>query len=410
MKKIKFIVIMVFLSLSIIPAYSQDKDKDKGKKDVHTIYDEGFWMVGDDDKLKIIAWTQEDYRLYRKDYPLHSTFLNRRTRVGVMGVLENVINYQIIAAFERSTDLIQFAWVEYGKYPEIKFRAGQFKEPYSREELQADLYLDLLERSLMNNLSPAQDLGVMLSGKLANDIFEYGIGAFNGRGRNKEDNTNDKDIAGRLDIAPFKTANIKALNNFYIGGAFTSGTQEESFKGVSYKTAGQTKFWTYNDSVSFNDKRTRIEADMEWIYGPASIKGEWSTFKFNNVMKGSITRDISFNGFMTSATILITGEAKTRSKPIVPKRDFNPLDGKWGALEFAARYEMFEAKDNPISQGFASGTDKVTAFSLGLNWTLNKHVRLSANYVNTKFDDSLHIGTQNIDNENLFLFRFQFEL
>ncbi len=408
MRRILIIILTAIAAYPFNYVIPQQKDT---SKTVESIYDEGFWSIGKDDKLRIFAWTQEDYRLYDAKFPSDNTFLNRRTRIGVLGTLENIFNYQVMAAFERSSDPVQFAWVEYAQLPFFKFRAGQFKEPYSREELTPDLYLDILERSIMtSNLSPAQDLGIMIHGKLGSDIIEYGLGAFNGRGKNKIDNTDDKDVAGRIDLNPFNTTGNDFLKGLYIGGAFTTGHQEESFKGVSYKTAGQTNFWTFNDSVKIDDKRTRVEADFEWLWGPVNVKAEWSMNKFNNVTKGSLKENIEFNGWFVSAAVLLTGEAKTRNKPVVPKNEFDPLKGNWGAVELALRYEQFEAKNNPILRGFAVGTDKVNSLSAGLNWTPNKHVRLSADYIRTKFNNELMIEGDKFDSENLFLFRFQFEI
>lgn len=393
---------------------SSSKNDVSGPAPGVSLYDEGFWMIKETDKLRIWAWAQEDYRAFDKNYPLPDTFLNRRVRLAALGTLDYHFNYMIMAALERSTNLVWYAWVEYAQLEWLKARVGQFKEPYSLEELITDLYLDILERSIItSNFSPAVDIGAMLHGYFWDTRIEYAVGAFNGRGVNTNDNRNDKNLAARVVVQPFELANAnnKFLKNLYIGFSGTTGFNEENLAGTSFRTAGQTNFWTYNTGVDYIGERWRLGADLEWCYGPYSIKAEWGHSTFDNINSATASTNGDFNGWYLLATWLLTGEENPRgNKPIKPNKNFDPLKNTWGAFEILGRYEQFIADNSPIILGLATGTDQVDAITLGFNWYFNKRVRGSFNYVRSMFANPVVVNNISIADEDLYLFRAQFEI
>jgi phosphate-selective porin OprO/OprP len=85
----------------------------------------------------------------------------------------------------------------------LRLRGGQFKVPFSLEELTSDLHIDFVERSLINELVPSYDRGVMAYGNIKQGIVSYSLGSFNGTGQNASDNNGDKDVAARMVIAPW---------------------------------------------------------------------------------------------------------------------------------------------------------------------------------------------------------------
>ena len=105
----------------------------------------------------------------------------------------------------------------------------------------------------------------------------------------------------------------------------------------------------------------------------------------------------------------MTGEEKNNSRSVNPKKQFNPKEWTWGALELASRFEIVRSDQELIDTGFATGSDDLWAATGGLNWYLNRHVRTQVNYVFTKFDDIV-VNAGNRDHEHALLFRFQFSL
>jgi phosphate-selective porin len=63
--------------------------------------------------------------------------------------------------------------------------------PFSREELTSDNFIDFVERSIVNELAPSYDAGVMLWGDLLG-VLGYNVGVFNGSGEDTPDTSNGK--------------------------------------------------------------------------------------------------------------------------------------------------------------------------------------------------------------------------
>ncbi|HSY74332.1 MAG TPA: porin, partial [Dongiaceae bacterium] len=98
------------------------------------------------------------------------------------------------------------------------------------------------------------------------------------------------------------------------------------------------------------------------------------------------TADLKNTAWEISAGWVLTGEAASYAG-ITPRHPFDPRNGNWGALQLVARYAelnvdkaTFPAFSNPATS--ASGAQ---AWALGLNWYLNKNIRVNASYSHTTF-------------------------
>ncbi|MBI2191377.1 MAG: hypothetical protein HYU36_05280 [Planctomycetes bacterium] len=374
-----------------------------------TSYDDGFVFKGKDDVLKIGGWLQTDFRQIESDHPGDSGFLVRNARLDVRGTLENDFSYRLFGDFSGAGAKLVEGWLEYHHYAPARLRVGQMVEPFSLEALTSFRWVDLIERSMVvTAFSPQEDLGAMLFGTMAGKRIEYALGVFNGRGKNVEDNNDDKDVAARAVLSPFAGSNSPWMRGLYVGTGMTWGEQEEDFSGTSFRTAARTPFFQYARGASFRGDRTRVGADVEWFMGPASLKAEWLNTRFENVSLAGTSLDAGFSGWYVTATYLLTGEKKPRNKPVVPKKNFDPRLGGWGAWELVGRFERFDADNELIPRGLASGSDEVDAYTLGLHWWPNPHIKISFNYVHTLFDDDVAVSGSTLDDEDAFLFRFQY--
>ncbi len=77
----------------------------------------------------------------------------------------------------------------------------------------------------------------------------------------------------------------------------------------------------------------------------------------------------------------------------------------------AARYAQFRADGDTFRLGFADPTaagQNVEAYTLGLNWYLNRFVKAQLNYERTDFGRGLRFGSADTrDHEDVLLSRFQ---
>ncbi len=99
-------------------------------------------------------------------------------------------------------------------------RVGQFKVPFNREELNSSSELQLVERSIVNEqFSLGRDIGPALYGLLGNYVT-YGVGIFDGNGRNAFSSDSNLLYAGRVMLTPCCGELKYANSSFPIGGDY----------------------------------------------------------------------------------------------------------------------------------------------------------------------------------------------
>jgi phosphate-selective porin OprO and OprP len=96
---------------------------------------------------------------------LGSQFLIRRARVDVDVMFYKWITAKIQSELTEGVSLTD-AYLDLAFMPELRFRAGQFHVPFSLEELTSDNFIDFIERSMVNELTPMRDRGVKIYGAL----------------------------------------------------------------------------------------------------------------------------------------------------------------------------------------------------------------------------------------------------
>ena len=190
----------------------------------------------------------------------------RRARFDLKGNASPWFSYRLQTDFVGSPKIID-------AYGEIKLAdyflitAGQFKIPFSLENLASSSKLEMIDRSQVVEALVARgkdvignqngrDIGVQVSGtilKLNNlPLLEYRIGVFNGSGINIVDTANSaKDIAGRLIFTP-----IKGLS---FGGSIYEGW-DKAIK---------------PDVPGLSQRRNRIGGEVSYATSLLSLKGEY---------------------------------------------------------------------------------------------------------------------------------------
>jgi len=336
---------------------------------------------------------------------LGSQFLVRRARLEVYGQFFQWIDLKIETDFTDSQPL-RDVYLDLRVYPEfLRLRGGQFKVPFSLEELTSDLYIDFVERSLINELAPSYDRGVMGYGSIKQGIVSYFLGGFNGTGQNTSDNNGDKDIAARLVLAPWKTSDNFWLKGFQIAGNFTWGNES----GLA-SAQGRTEARTPNRFVYFaaqlaQGDRLRYGGDLAWLVGPAGVKFEYdvqTNQRHGLGPQGSDLDKVTAKGWYVSGTYLLTGEDKQLSAQVHPTYPFAPIAGKWGpgAWEVGFRYaDLSFSSDDPVNffngnltsipGGGKTAENGAEALTLGVNWYPNAQTRLMLNSTTYWYDNGL---------------------
>jgi phosphate-selective porin OprO/OprP len=132
-------------------------------------------------------------------------------------------------------------------------------------------------------------------------------------------------------------------------------------------------------------------------FGPLSIQGEYELSNYNTADKS-----YTISGYYGFVSYFLTGESRnyeqTNFGMIVPKKNFCLKENGLGAIELAVRYSVMnyaEASKLPTFEGVPISGDQINGLTLGLNWYLNSHTRLTYNYIlaDMKLENKIKINT-----------------
>jgi len=381
----------------------------------------GFNLTSADTNFSISlhGYVQLDSRTFLQNTaPGVDGFIFRRIRPIISGTVFHDFDFLIMPEFGGSSPSIYDAYVNYRPWPELQLQAGRFKSPIGLERLQSAKYLSFNERSLVTDLVPNRDLGVELHGDLFDSQVSYAAGIFNGvadeANTGNSDVDNDKEFAGRLFFQPLKATDIGALQGlgFGVGGSY--GNEYGSSDLTSgYTTDGQQKFFTYNPaagSVTANGAHWRISPQGYYYWGPFGLLGEYaiSDQRVKLTAAPGTAADLRNTAWEVSASWVLTGEDASYNG-VTPRHPFSlHKGGGWGAWQLVARYAELNVDDTtfPTFANPATSASAAQAWSVGLNWWLNKNVLILTSFSRTTFTGGAS-GTVTKEPEAVFFTRIQ---
>jgi phosphate-selective porin OprO and OprP len=353
--------------------------------------------------LKLRGYVQADARFYVDDrIPINDTFLMRRVRPIIEGTVWKYYDFRLMMDFASGINssaanngFLQDGYLNIHYWPELQFQVGKFKEPVGLERLQSGANLLFVERAYPTQLVPNRDVGAQLHGELFGGALNYAAGVFNGVADGKSGDVDasddEKDVAGRLFAQPFRNTEIAPLRGLGLGVAGTFGNQEGS--APSFVTAGQQTFFSYRSggtNVVADGGHWRIAPQGYYYWGPLGIFGEYvlsSQELRRDAGKAKSFFDAQNQAWQVAVSYVLTGEENS-FKGITPRRSLNLRDGGgWGAWEIAARVHQLRLDEGLFpSYATSSSAKEATSYGVGLNWYLNKNVKLQLDYELTEFD------------------------
>ncbi|HEV8644305.1 MAG TPA: porin [Burkholderiales bacterium] len=362
-------------------------------------------------ELRLRGVLQADSRWYGDSQvgSTADTFLLRRVRPTFEGKFARIYGFRITPDFAGSATSIVDAYAEGNFADPFKVRVGRFKAPFGLERLQSGSNLAFNERAIPTNLAPNRDNGVQLFGDVLWGTTEYQIGAFNGAVDNTvgvTDNNNGKDFVGRVFSHPFKNTDWDLAKGFGIGLAYGQGTQRGTAAAgnlPTFLTPGQQTFASYATGAFADGDRERISPQFYYYYGPLGVLGEYVVSK-QDVTLGAVTREVENDAWQVLLSwVVFGGDASFRG--VAPKSSFDWSAGTWGAVELAARYSELDIDDDAFTAGLLSlnsSASKAKDSGVGVNWYLNRNVKLQLNYDETTFERGAAAGADRIDEKVLF--------
>ena len=370
--------------------------------------------------LALTGRLQIDAKAFTKESGDHSAFYVRRARLAAKVKWHRYYSAFVEAEFGKGKASLNDAYLNIAWWKPLKFKFGQFKQPFSLEELHSDNWIWTIERSLVNSLAPSRDIGVMAYGELGRKAAWWYLALSNGQGKNEANDQNEgKDLAGRLVLAPLRFTGRPLFKDLYLGGSVTWGNQGSAapdwWNGGRLKTQAANTWFQVGQDVRQDGRRTRYGAELFWSYGPLAFMGEVVKADFEGLKLGSWDRSLSIWGGYAQATWLLTGEHPTFGngvpRAIVPRRPFGLGPGAgWGAWQLVLRYDRVQADSDWRNLGYVDPSlyaDGAQGWTLGLNWYLNDMTRCMLNFFDYRFDQHVLIHSTRVDGEQGFLGRIQ---
>jgi len=369
--------------------------------------------------LQLRGVLQIDSRTFLEDHGTagNDGFLLRRLRPVLQGTIFRDFDFLFVPDFGTAgnggnngnapTPQIFDGYLNYRYNDALQVQGGKFKGPVGLEQLQADRDILFNERALPTDLVPNRDLGFELHGDLFQGVASYAAGIFNGVGDARSTSLSayqdNKAFEGRVFFRPFKTTSLSALQGlgFGVGGSFQQdqGTNTLSLPATSggvlpgFASVGQQQFFAYNPtnrSVVADGEHWRLSPQGYYYYGPFSLLGEYVISDQKVSLAGTGPKTSAYlenTSWEVTGGWVLTGEDATYGS-IVPRRSFDPRTGGWGAWQFVARFSELNIDRNafPLFSDPLTSARAAQEWSVGLNWYLNRNVKVGASFSHTHFE------------------------
>ena len=250
---------------------------------------------------------------------------------------------------------------------------GNQQEPFGLEQFGSFRNTTFLERATTNALAPSRSIGITSSDFHGPWIWSYGFYTAG----SKDEGRTQRGVAltGRLayllktDSGPYHLAIDYSTRR-------AGPDNDQHFQSASEVALSSGDYFLDTGSITGSNKVQRYGLEVAHVAGPFSWQGEY--------MEAHLQRNdglpaLRFRGWYGYASWMITGESRDYREsnatfgPVVPHASWNGRSG--GALEVGVRLSMTDLNDRDVVGG------KETNVTLGVNWYLDKSVRLSANLV-----------------------------
>lgn len=319
----------------------------------------------------------------------HSPFVNpgfgfRRIRLGANGTMYGNVRWHSELNFSGGDVTLADMWIELAHCAFGNIRVGHMKEPIGFDQITSDRYVQFMERSTVNSLSPVRNTGVMLHGTCMEESLLYQIGMFRDANSAGDDFGNAK--AGEYDFAARLSTRTMVQDDgttwLHLGA---SGRWSDYADDVIGAAAGPAIFTApaLISGVAGAEDGWQFGLEAAYVTGPWTFLGEYCNV--NNDAIGSVDADA--DAWSLEGAYWLTGEntAYDKSKGTFgrtsPKQNFGDGEGR-GAWQVAVRYDT-------IDLGDAGDMDRWT---FGVKWWLNPNTAVHLNVSRADPDNSLIVS------------------
>jgi phosphate-selective porin OprO/OprP len=370
-------------------------------------------------RVRVRGYLHSDFRKYVDDETRLGTdaFLLRRARPIVEATFFRIFDFRIMTDFGGGTAVVQDAYLDarFTKY--FNLRTGKQKPPLGQERLLSATDILFVERALPTALVPNRDVGVQAYGDVT-PWLAYNLGVFDGvidGGSGDTDVTDSKDVVARVVLSPFKVGKHHRLQSLQIGIGGSRGKEIGTVAApalAQVRSGGQLVWFRYRtDGTAANTTiadgtRARFTAQGQYYVGQLGLQAEFVRSS-QAVRRAAVADDVEQRSWQLTGSWVLTGETAT-GRAVQPRKAFDLSKGTWGAFEVVARANPLTVDDAafPVFANLDQAARQATATGLGLNWYLNRNVKIAADYELTRFERGAANGGDRPDEHALFT-RFQ---
>ena len=311
-----------------------------------------------------------DYTFFDRDkYPYADGGELRRGRAYVGGNLSPVWDFRVQVEFSGDEPELKDGYLRYSGAGNHRFTLGNFKQFSSLEYLTSSNNMTFTERAMVNALVTDRRMGAGFENWSAR--YTLGISAYTHEANN---NARGNGYGGRFVYRPAFAGD--ALLHLGVNVA------RESPDGDRVRLRARPD--SHQDShrivdtgvIAGVDNFTRVGLEAAYVNQRFSAQAEYVRQDLSRLAGG----DLDLSGYYLYASYFLTGDSRPYSNSSGAFGTLTPSNAG-GAWELAARFSSLDLTDQPIAGGQA---DTVT---LGVNYYLNRDVRLTANYIMADADD-----------------------
>jgi phosphate-selective porin OprO/OprP len=316
--------------------------------------------------------------------PLYDNSNLRAGRIGIKGNLEHNWSYKYEMDFANNYSKVTDAYIQkYFFNNKSLIKIGQFKEPFSLEELTSSRFTTFLERASINGVSPKRNLGIQYSNHSSNTNFFVG-GFGDNAGSGSVDGDESKSITTRFTFFDQPNFSQQSKNDIiHLGVAYRISKPTTNTVSYNFKPEASIKnspFVIEASDVYKIDRVNQVGLELATVFGPYSIQSEY--------IRNNISGDKSHfvDGYYVQLSAFLTnGDKRNYNTKKSTFERIKPVS-KDGAWEVAYRFSKTNANHNDFDKGAINNN------TIGLNYYTNNNISFLLNYVNVNADKNTVYG------------------
>jgi phosphate-selective porin OprO and OprP len=264
-------------------------------------------------------------------------------------------------------------------------KVGQMQAPFSLDRLTSSLDTMFMERAApVDAFAPGYLAGLSVQRHSLDDRVTGALGWFSeGTGDDTGDASGSLSrLVGRVTWRPYDDASSASPRLVHLG---LSGSHVFSPSvSIRYRSRPESHLAPYLVDTGDIDAQMAglVGLEAAVVHGPFSLQGEG----FLAGVDPHGNDPLMFWGFYLSGSWFLTGESRPYDRrtgvfsAVVPREPFSIRDGRPGAWEWAVRWSPVDLDAVNVHGG------RMGILSTGLNWYLDRHWRVTVEYLFTRVD------------------------